>query len=149
MRLYGVYKVKQRYEQFIMGREQLLYELLKDNVNDKRNLLEVHYLCDLIDQIAIDDVIMSKLSKVFDTTKYENGCYELTHSVKGTIRIILSPYALVVQCDGSRMLDLDLFVALAETDRRFFAAMEGGNEWGWLKPIKHTNEKIENTAVFR
>lgn len=149
MRLYGIYKVKKMYEQFIIGREHLLYELLKENVNYESNLQEIHYLCDIIDLNSVDVVIMSKLSKVFDTVQYENGRYELTHSVKGKIIIIHSPYSLIVKCDGSRMLDLDLFVALSETDRRFFAVMEGGGEWGWLKPVKHTQEKSERTVVFR
>lgn len=149
MRLYGIYKVKKMYEQFVIGREQLLYELLKGNVKDERSLQEVHYLCDIIDLEPIDDVIMSKLCKVFETVHYEAGRYELTHSVKGKIIITHSPYSLVVKCDGSRMLDLDLFVSLSETDRRFFAVMEDGNEWGWLKPVKHTDEKLERAVVFR
>lgn len=149
MRLYGIYKVKKMYEQFIIGREQLLYELLRENVNYESNQQEIHYLCDIIDLKSIDVVIMSKLSKVFDTVHYENGRYELTHSVKGKIIIIYSPYSLIVKCEGSRMLDLDLFVSLSETDRRFFAVMEGGSEWGWLKPVKHTQEKLERTVVFR
>lgn len=149
MRLYGIYKVKKMYEQFIIGREQLLYELLKENVNYESNLQEIHYLCDIIDLKSIDVVIMSKLSKVFDTIQYDNGRYELTHPVKGKIIIIHSPYSLIVKCDGSRMLDLDLFVALSEADRRFFAVMDGGSEWGWLKPVKHTQKNIERTVVFR
>lgn len=149
MRIYGIYKVKKMYEKFIIGREQLLYELLKGHVKDERSLQEVHYLCDTIDLAPIDEVIMSKLSKVFETVHSEAGRYELTHSVKGKINIIHSPYSLIVKCDGSRMLDLDLFVALSETDRRFFAVMEDGNEWGWLKPMKHSDEKIERAVVFR
>ncbi len=150
MRLYGIYKVKKMYEQFIIGREQLLYELLKGNIKDDRSFQEVHYLCDAIELEVIDEVIMSKLSKVFDTVHYDDGYYALTHSVKGEITLIHSPYSLIVKCDGSRMLDLDLFVSLSEIDRRLFAVMEDGNEWGWLKPMKHTgDEKLERAVVFR
>lgn len=149
MRLYGIYKVKKMYEQFIIGREQLLYELLKGNIKDDRSFQEVHYLCDTIELQMIDDVILSKLSKVFDAVHCEEGYYELTHSVKGKIMLFHSPYSLIVKCDGSRMLDLDLFVSLSEIDRRFFAVMEDGNEWGWLKPVKHTDEKVKSAVVFR
>ncbi len=149
MRLYGIYKVKMEFEQFIIGREQLFYELLKGNVSDKNKMQEVRYLCDSIEEDMIEEVVLSKFGRMFETIEFNNGQYELTHSVKGTIRITLSPYALIVQCIGSRMLDLDLFIGLSEIDRRFFAVMEGESEWGWLKPVKHTKEKEKSTMVFQ
>lgn len=149
MRLYGIYKIKMKHEQFIIGREQLLYELLKGNINYKNRMQEVRYLCEQIEEELIQEVILSTLSLVFETITFTNGQYELTHPVKGTIRITFTPYSLIVQCIGSRMLDLDLFVGLSQIDRRFFAVMEGQSEWGWLKPVKHTKEKVKNTTVFR
>lgn len=137
------------YEQFIIGREQLLYDLLKENVNHSDDLQEVRYLCDIVDRELVDHAIVARLGKIFKTVELENGQHKLTHPVKGTILITFSPYSLTVKCDGSRMLDLDLFVALSEADRRFFAIMNGQGEWGWLKPVKHTQGNLERAVVFR
>lgn len=149
MRSYGIYKVKKEYEPFVIGREQLLYDLLKENEGQSINLKEVHYLCDVLERQAIDEAIISKLGKVFETIERENGEYKLTHPVKGSIFISISPYSLSVYCDGSRMLDLDLFVALSEAGDRFFAVMDGQGEWGWLKPIKFTDRRMQTEAIFR
>ena len=149
MRSYGIYKVKKEYEPFVIGREQLLYDLLKENEGQSINLKEVHYLCDVLERQAIDEAIISKLGKVFETIERENGEYKLTHPVKGSILISISPYSLSVYCDGSRMLDLDLFVALSEAGNRFFAVMDGQGEWGWLKPIKFTDHRMQTEAIFR
>jgi len=77
--------VKKEYEPFVIGREQLLYELLKRNDGHSGDLKEVHYLCDVLERQAIDDAIISKLGKVFETIERENGEYKLTHPVKGSI----------------------------------------------------------------
>ena len=149
MRSYGIYKVKKRYEPFIIGREELLNELLIENRESLNSTPEVKYLCEILEQQKIDEAILSNLGKVFKTVECANGEYKLTHPVKGTITITLSSYALTVCCDGSRMLDLDLFVALSEAGNRFFAVMEEQGEWGWLKPIKHKDILAETTAIFR
>lgn len=149
MRSYGIYKVKKEYEPFVIGREQLLYDLLKEDGNQSGDLREIHYLCDVLERQAIDEAIISNLGKVFETIERENGEYKLTHPVKGSILISLSPYSLSVYCDGSRMLDLDLFVALSEAGDRFFAVMEGKGEWGWLKPIKFSERGPLTEAIFR
>lgn len=148
MRLYGIYKVKMKYEQFIIGREHLLYELLKGNINYKNRMQEVHYLCEQIEEEMIEHVILSRFNTAFESVTFKDGAYELTHSIKGKILISFTPYSLIVKCIGSRMLDLDLFVGLSEIDRRFFAVMEGRNEWGWLKPVKHTSKKEKSATVF-
>lgn len=149
MRLYGIYKIKAKHEQFIVGREHLLYELLKGNVQHKKRVQEVRYLCEPIEETMIEEVILSKLGESFESIHVQNNRYELTHAVKGTIYLTVSSHALTVHCVGSRMLDLDLFVALSEVDGRFFAVMEGENEWGWLKPMKHTKEKLKSPTVLR
>lgn len=148
MRIYGIYKVKEKYEQFILGREQLLYDLLKGNSEHAQNMKEVQYLCECIEQNIVEEMIISKLSAVFETIKCEANRYELTHTVKGTIIINFSPYCLTVECLGSRMLDLDLFVSLSEINRYFFAVMETKNEWGWLKPVKFERQKLKKPLVF-
>lgn len=149
MRSYGIYKLKKRYEPFIIGREQLLFELLAENNTSEESTPEVKYLCEILEKQKIDEAIISNLGKVFKTVECSNGEYKLTHPVKGSVFISLSNYSLTVLCDGSRMLDLDLFVALSEAGNRFFAILEEQKEWGWLKPIKHKDTLAETAAVFR
>ncbi|RKJ07883.1 sporulation inhibitor of replication protein SirA, partial [Butyricicoccus sp. 1XD8-22] len=40
-------------------------------------------------------------------------------------------------CEGSRMLDLDLFQSLGQINDSFLAFNKEEAECGWLKPIKH------------
>lgn len=148
MRSYGIYKVKKSYEPFVIGREQIFYDLLKKNSDQTVNLREVKYLCDLLERQAINEAIITKLGKVFTTIECENEVYRLTHPVKGSILISLADYSMTVYCRGSRMLDLDLFVALSEVGNRFFAIMEERGEWGWLKPIKHSEMQEKNEVVL-
>lgn len=97
---------------------------------------QIHYLCEHLEEELIDSAIISNLERGFTTMEQMDGAYRLTHPVKGSISITLSSHALHVNCDGSRMLDLDLFVALSASDDRFFAIMDDRREWGWLKPVK-------------
>ena len=46
MRSYGIYKVKEMYQPFVIGRERLLYDLLKEDGHHSDDMPEVHYLCD-------------------------------------------------------------------------------------------------------
>ena len=50
MRSYGIYKVKEMYQPFIIGRERLLYDLLKEDAITVEDLHEVHYLCDKFEE---------------------------------------------------------------------------------------------------
>ncbi|CAM3071939.1 sporulation inhibitor of replication protein SirA [Filibacter tadaridae] len=149
MRSYGIYKVKEMYQPFVIGRERLLYDLLKEDGQHDDSMQEVHYLCDPLVGDEIDEAIISNLGKGFTSIEQREGEYKLTHPVKGSILISLSSYALNVFCDGSRMLDLDLFVALSGSDDRFFAVMDEKGEWGWLKPVKYTDLRLnEEAAIF-
>lgn len=149
MRTYEIYKVKEMYQPFVIGRERLLYDLLTENPENSKNLPEVHYLCEVLERQAINEAILNNLGKLFPIVEFENNEYKLTHPVKGSISISLSSYALNVYCDGSRMLDLDLFVALSESGNRFFAVMDGYGEWGWLKPVKYMKMRGQQEALFR
>lgn len=149
MRSYDVYKVKKECEPFIIGREKLLFELLVENNEQEESTPEVKYLCDILKTQKINEAIISNLGKAFKTVECLNGEYKLTNPLKGTIVISLSTYSLTVICDGSRMLDLDLFVALSSVGNRFFAVLEEQGEWGWLKPIKHKSILSETSTVFR
>lgn len=133
----------------MIGREELLYELLKRNSERRRHMREVHYLCDPFNQQTIDESILFNLGKTFSIIKPEPQGYRLISNVKGSIQISFSEYSINVRCDGSRMLDLDLFVALSNIDNLFFAVMEEEKEWGWLKPIKYTKSKHQNLAFIQ
>ncbi|WP_255726490.1 sporulation inhibitor of replication protein SirA [Sporosarcina sp. ACRSM] len=146
MRSYGIYKVKEMYQPFVIGRERLLYDLLKEDGLQNDYLPEVHYLCEELEDQLIDEAIMTNLGKGFPSIEYRDREYKLTHPVKGSIVISQSSYSLNVCCNGSRMLDLDLFVALSGSDDRFFAVMDGQGEWGWLKPIKYTDLRVKEAA---
>lgn len=148
MRSYGIYKVKKVYEPFVIGREQLFFDLLKSNSNQTENLQEIQYLCDVLERQIINDAIIKNLGKVFTSVECKDEVYKLTHPVKGSILISLSAYSMMVSCSGSRMLDLDLFVALSEVGNRFFAVMEEHGEWGWLKPIKYSERQTKNEVAF-
>ena len=148
MRSYGIYKVKEMYQPFVIGRERLLYDLLKEDGHQSDCMPEVHYLCDKLEEKMIDEAIIRILEKDFTSVESGDGEYKLTHPVKGSILISLSSYSLNVICDGSRMLDLDLFVALSGSDDRFFAVMDGHGEWGWLKPVKYADLRMREESVL-
>ncbi|KXH80068.1 sporulation inhibitor of replication protein SirA [Sporosarcina sp. HYO08] len=149
MRSYDIYNVKEQYHAYMIGREKLLYELLKED-EQENTLQEVHYLCERLEGAAIEDAVITNLGKGFASIEQGDKKFKLTHPVKGSIVISVSSYALTVVCDGSRMLDLDLFVALSGMNDRFFAVMDGYGEWGWLKPVKYTNLRVsrENVAFY-
>ncbi len=136
------------YQPFIIGREKLLFELLIQNNVKQCNMREVDYLCEKLDVEHIHEVIVGNLAKQFTAIEVRNGEYKLTHPVKGSILISLSAYTLNVCCDGSRMLDLDLFVSLSGSDDRFFAVMGDIGEWGWLKPVRYTDFSTREERVF-
>lgn len=147
MRTYEIYRVKERYEPFIIGREALLHELLKNTKFYKQDR-EMIYICEKLNQEEIHASIVVNLGKVFKEVEYSNGKFTLSHPVKGLIVLSFSPFSITVQCHGSRMLDLDFFVAVAETEDRFFAIRTEQGEWGWLKPVKQKDILSENATVF-
>lgn len=122
----------------MIGREKLLYDLLKGN-DQQRPMQEIQYLCDELACDQLDNVIIHSLGKGFSEIKGNDGVYQLHHPVKGSLYISITRYYLQIYCDGSRMLDLDVFISLSDSADRFFAVMKGQGEWGWLRPVK-TNE---------
>ncbi|WP_040286785.1 sporulation inhibitor of replication protein SirA [Sporosarcina koreensis] len=141
MRTYGIYKIKETYQDFVLGRERLLYDLLSADGSDT-HLNEVRYLCDRLEIGAIENAIMKQLGKNFHTIDRGDMKYTLTHPLKGTIDVGFSSHALHATCHGSRMLDLDLFVALSSAEDRYFAVMDESSEWGWLKPIRTSDHVL-------
>ena len=96
MRAYAIYKVKEMYQPFIIGRERLLYDLLKEDGHHSDDLPEVHYLCDKLEEKMIDEAIIMNLGKGFPTVASGDNEYKLTHPVKGSI--VISQSSLFTQC---------------------------------------------------
>ena len=93
MRSYGIYKVKKMYQPFVIGREQLLYDLLTENPENSENLPEVHYLCDILERQVINEAIVSNLGKLFPTIECEEWGVQIDTSCKRIILISLSSYS--------------------------------------------------------
>ncbi|ARD49376.1 hypothetical protein SporoP37_15040 [Sporosarcina sp. P37] len=146
MRKYEIFKIKSAYQSFIMGRERLLFELLA--VSPSANYQEIEYLCDQLNQKELDHIIQHNLAKCFDHVDSHHHEYRLTHLIKGEVFIKVSTHCIQVYCQGSRMLDLDLFVALSTSTDRFFAIMNEQEECGWLKPIKYSERMILENAMM-
>lgn len=147
MRTYGIYKIKETYQDFVLGRERLLYDLLRADETDT-HLQEVRYLCDRLEISSIEKAIMNELGKNFHTIDAGDMNYTLTHPLKGTIDVGFSSHALHATCHGSRMLDLDLFVALSSAEDRYFAVMDESREWGWLKPVRTSDTALSHSCLL-
>lgn len=149
MRLYYMFHIQEQYEQFMVGREQQLFQLLSGYVHARRNEKEMAYICREIDVTSIQAILEQRMKKYFTVIQKSHNQFELIHELKGTIFITIEGHQLCAVCDGSRMLDLDLFIALSGEGDRYFAFMDGQHEWGWLKPFKNPNEIVERMTVFR
>ncbi|GKV64105.1 MULTISPECIES: sporulation inhibitor of replication protein SirA [Sporosarcina] len=146
MRKYEIFKIKAEYQSFIMGRERLLFDLLA--VGPSTNYQEIEYLCDQLNESELDRLIQQKLGKSFDAIDSCHNEYRLTHLIKGEVFIKMGTHCIQVYCQGSRMLDLDLFVALSSSTDRFFAVMNEQEECGWLKPVKYSERMILEDSVM-
>lgn len=146
MRKYEIFKIKSDYQTFIMGRERLLFEMLATGLAS--NYQEIEYLCDRLNEKELDQLIKGKLVKSFDKIDFCYNEYRLTHFIKGEVFIKMGTHCLQVYCQGSRMLDLDIFVALSAATDRFFAVMNEEEECGWLKPIKYSERMLLEDSVI-
>lgn len=150
MRTYSIFEIKSDYQPFIFGREHLLFELLNGNGNLLvENFREIDYLCEQIDPALIEKALLQKMGNLFPSITKEMGVYGLSHPIKGDIKIEVHPLHLEATCDGSRMLDLDLFVSLSNVSDSFFAVMEDERECGWLKPVKSDQVRMQYTREVR
>ncbi|WP_153731366.1 sporulation inhibitor of replication protein SirA [Sporosarcina obsidiansis] len=146
MRKYEIFKIKAEYQTFIMGRERLLFDLLA--MGPSTNYQEIEYLCDQLNELELDQLIKGKLGKSFHEVDSYHNEYRLTHLIKGEVFIKTGSHCIQVYCQGSRMLDLDLFVALSSSTDRFFAVMNEQEECGWLKPLKYSERMILEDVVI-
>ncbi|MET3576444.1 sporulation inhibitor of replication protein SirA [Bhargavaea ullalensis] len=140
MRVYTIYEVKGDHRSFVIGRESLLEEMLGGDHGSRpvhrEDGREVRYLCRPICREAVSEALMGRLDGRFPEMGRDGEELIFHHPVKGTIRIGFGPYSLTVGCEGTRMLDLDLFAGLAGVSGHYFAVREGSRECGWLKPVR-------------
>ncbi|SIT66888.1 sporulation inhibitor of replication protein SirA [Edaphobacillus lindanitolerans] len=140
MRVYTIYEVKGDHRQFVIGRESLLEEMLGNGADGqpahREDGREIRYLCRPISRDDVSETLMSRLDGRFPEMGREGEDLVFRHPVKGTIRIGFGPYSLSVGCEGTRMLDLDLFAGLAGSSGHYFAVKQGSRECGWLKPVR-------------
>lgn len=141
MRSYTIYEVKGNHRPFVIGRESLLEELLGAKADGtpvhREDSREIRFLCRPVCRETVSEALISRLDGRFPEVGREGTELLFHHPVKGTIRIGFGTYSLKVDCDGTRMLDLDLFAGLAGISGHFFAVREGSRECGWLKPVRY------------
>ncbi|MEG0448589.1 MAG: sporulation inhibitor of replication protein SirA [Lysinibacillus sp.] len=138
MRTYSIYKIKNEHISFIFGRERQLLEMLNEYEDSNDSLLkELSYICDEILFEDITRVLIEQLDSKYTHLERTNHALFLEHPIKGKMAIYLVDFKLSIYCEGSRMLDLDLFQMLAKMSERFIAFNKEENECGWLKPMKH------------
>lgn len=133
MREYIIYEVKSDHQPFILGRERMLEELLAPEAEE---IAQIRYLCHEVDPERVMFQLMHRMDRRFPEVGREGGLLRLHHPVKGTIRIGFGDYSLIAKCEGTRMLDLDLFAGLSGISKGYFAVRGESGECGWLKPVK-------------
>lgn len=136
MRTYKIIHIKKEYQSFVLGREKLLQELLSSETHNHDEPNELKYVCEDMNAVAIKEGIQSRLKRVFTNMKYDTNHIYFEHPLKGSIEMEFQPYFLNVSCEGSQMLDLDLFAGLSDTSDCYMAFQQEQTSYGWLKPIK-------------
>lgn len=138
MRAYSIYQIKEEHLKFILGRERKLLEMMTDiDHAQQSSLKELSYICEPMLLEELHPFIIAAFEKQYPIIN--SDCERLTfiHPIKGKIMMELTSNVLQVHCEGSRMLDLDLFQSLVKLSERFIAFNKKDMECGWLKPMKH------------
>ena len=138
MRTYSIYKIKEEHLTFIFGRERKLLEMMQgcEDANEK-SLKELSYICESVRFEEIAEILEEQLDSKYTHLERTRNAVFLEHPIKGKMAIYLVERKLCIYCEGSRMLDLDLFRMLAKMSDRFIAFNKQENECGWLKPMKY------------
>lgn len=141
MRTYSIFSIKKQYQSFIFGRERLLLEMVStiEKTLESSFSLQLSYLCEPIEGSLIQGVIYDHLQKSFPNMRWVDDYLGFEHQLKGCIKIKVFSYHIEAVCEGSRMLDLDLFQSLSQMNDSFLAFNKEESECGWLKPIKHAS----------
>ncbi|HWL23894.1 MAG TPA: sporulation inhibitor of replication protein SirA [Ureibacillus sp.] len=139
MRIYSIFNIRKEYQSFIFGRERMLLEMVgtRDKVQESSVSMELSFICEPIEESNVRGQIFRHLQDRFPNTSVMEDTLTIEHQIKGEIKIIMRKYYIEAVCQGSRMLDLDLFQTLGQINDSFLAFNKEEAECGWLKPIKH------------
>ncbi|WP_158582893.1 sporulation inhibitor of replication protein SirA [Ureibacillus yapensis] len=141
MRTYSIFNIKKEYQSFVFGRERLLLEMVatKEQALESSVGKQLSYLCEPIQGKMVQGFIFEHLKKSFPTMEAVDEYLQFEHQFKGGLKLKVYPYHIEAICEGSRMLDLDLFHSLSQMNDSFIAFNTDEAECGWLKPIKHAS----------
>lgn len=139
MRVYSIFNIKKEHQSFIFGRERMLLEMVStlEQTVEPAVSKELSYICEPVDGNILEDVLYERLQKRFPSMKWVGNCLKFEHQLKGRIEMRVFSYYIEAVCEGSRMLDLDLFQSLSQLNDSLLAFNKGEMECGWLKPIKY------------
>ena len=140
MRIYSIFNIKKQYQTFVFGRERMLLEMVAtvDGVHESSTKKQISYLCEPIGG-NIEGIIYKHLQKSFPNMRWIDDYLGFEHQLKGRIKIKVFEYYIEAICEGSRMLDLDLFQSLSKMNDSFLAFNKEELECGWLKPVKYAS----------
>ncbi len=139
MRIYSIFNIRKEYQSFIFGRERMLLEMVgtRDKVLESSVSMELSFICEPLAESDVRGQIFNQLQNRFSSTTLIGDTLKIEHQIKGEIKIKMCKYYIEAVCEGSRMLDLDLFQTLGQINDSFLAFNTEEAECGWLKPIKH------------
>ncbi|MCM3386994.1 sporulation inhibitor of replication protein SirA [Ureibacillus chungkukjangi] len=141
MRIYSIFHIKKQYQSFVFGRERQLLEMVstKERALESSVSKQLSYLCEPIEGRIVQGVLYDHLKKSFPTIQWVDEYMRFEHQFKGGLKIKVCTHHIEAICEGSRMLDLDLFHSLSQMNDSFIAFNAEDSECGWLKPIKHAS----------
>lgn len=139
MRIYSIFNIRKEYQSFIFGRERMLLEMVRtqDKAQESSVSKQLSFICEPLEASNVRGQIFEHLQKRFPDSTFSEDTLKIEHQIKGEIKIKLRKYYIEAICEGSRMLDLDLFQTLGKINDSFLAFNKEEAECGWLKPIKH------------
>ncbi|WP_096550749.1 sporulation inhibitor of replication protein SirA [Ureibacillus thermosphaericus] len=140
MRIYSIFIIKKQYQSFVFGRERMLLEMVAkiDDQQESSARKQLSYLCEPIEG-DVEGKIYQHLQKCFPEMHWMDDYLGFEHKLKGRIKIKVFEYYIEAICEGSRMLDLDLFQSLSQINDSFLAFNKEEHECGWLKPVKYAS----------
>nr|WP_106784551.1 sporulation inhibitor of replication protein SirA [Lysinibacillus timonensis] len=140
MRIYSIFNIRKEYQSFIFGRERMLLEMVATREHSSQESSvskELSFICEPFNSSCVKGDIFNQLQDRFPNVHLVGDYINIQHQLKGEIKIKLFTYYIEAACEGSRMLDLDLFQILGQINDSFLAFNKEEAECGWLKPIKH------------
>lgn len=143
MRKYSIFNIKKKYQSFVFGRERMLLEMIStvEQPFESSERKQLSFICEPIEESVTSGVIYEQLQRSFPNMTWMGEYLGFEHPLKGNLKIKVYQYHIEVICEGSRMLDLDLFQSLSQMNDSFLAFNKEDAECGWLKPIKHISYK--------